>query len=476
MDMFVCKKRNYLIIGGFGAASLFLLGELSASEASKERPNIIFLLTDDQRWDDMGCGGNKIIRTPNMDKLAEQGTLFENMFVTASACMTSRASIFVSQYERSHGCNFGRQTLLQSTFEQSYPVLLRKAGYRTGFIGKFGLAVTEAREPAELWTKTLGLAQDQFDVWHGYAGQGKFWPKGREGKHLTTIMGEQAIEFIRSNPANQPFCLSVSFKAPHLPWHPDPAYDELYKDDIFSYPKTAAASYFEAWPTFLKYTRGRKCFSGWFGTQEQYNKTNRLRYRLITGIDTVIGRIRRVLEEVNLQDNTVVILSSDNGWFYGEHGLGAKVLLYEESIRVPLIVCDPRLEASRRGQRRKELVLNLDIAPTILSLAGLQPPRSMQGRDVVPLVCGRKIGWRKDFFCENLMHGQGYPEVVAVRITRWKYIRYVKRSAITSIAQTNTRASWTCPYLPISPPYEQLYDLRSDPLEVKDLSDDKHHE
>jgi arylsulfatase A-like enzyme len=177
-----------------------LLCAAEAGETPKSRPNIVFLLADDMRWDAMGCAGNKIIQTPNIDSLAARGVMFKNHFVTTSICCVSRASIFSGQYERRHGINDFHTDFTPAALAQTYPMLLKAAGYRVGFIGKYGVGDK--------------LPKDAFDYWKGFPGQGRFFEKG-DPVHLTSKMGDQAIEFLKGGDGTKPFCLAISFKAPH---------------------------------------------------------------------------------------------------------------------------------------------------------------------------------------------------------------------------------------------------------------------
>jgi hypothetical protein len=210
------------------------------------QPNIIFLLTDDHRWDALGVAGNPIIQTPQLDDLARTGVRFRNAFVTTPICMTSRASFLSGQYERRHGIHTFAADLSPEAFAQTYPALLRRAGYWSGFIGKYGVG---QRMPV-----------DKFDVWHGFPGQGKYETVDPEGRpiHLTRLMGQQAIEFLQSAPADRPFVLSVSFKAPHVQdedprqFIPDPAHLQLYRDATIPVPPTATSGHLERLPSFLQ--------------------------------------------------------------------------------------------------------------------------------------------------------------------------------------------------------------------------------
>jgi len=406
-----------------------------------DKPNIIFLLTDDQRWDTLGCMGNPIIYTPNVDKLAEGGCLFTEAFVTTSICMSSRASILTGQNLSRHGINDFSQPLTENALAQTYPLLLRQAGYRVGFIGKYGVG-TE-------------LPEKQFDFFYCFPGQGKYFPDEYNGeKHLTQILGERAIRFLRGCSADQPFCLCISFKAPHVldndprQFLYDPAYENLYDDVTIPVPKTAAPHYFDTLPEFLRNSEARRRWQIRFSTPEKYQQSVKGYYRLITGVDVVIGRMLDILKVLNFAHNTVIIFTGDNGFYLGEHGLAGKWFMHEESIRVPLIVYDPRLPASLRGQRRNEMALNIDIAPTILNLAGLEIPDHMQGESLLPLIKGHTPDWRKEFFYEHLFEHQGIAKSEGVRTEKWKYIRYVDQKPI----------------------YEELYDLENDPHEERNLA------
>ena len=432
-------------------ALLAVAGTVAEVAPAPNRPNILVLLTDDQRWDAMGCAGNPILRTPEMDRLAAEGTRFVNAFVTSSVCAASRASIFTGQYESKHRCNFHTDCLRRAQLEQSYPLLLRKAGYHTGFIGKYGVGdVPRGKPPRDI------EGSEVFDRWYGFYGQGVYFPKEHPGKHLNQVMVDQARDFLATAPPGKPWCLSISFKAPHsgdgyVGYHAEPDLKPLYADAVVPYPPTARREFFDALPPFLRKCNARASY--WelrFSTPEKYQETMKDYYRLITGVDRAIGQIRGELAARGFADNTLIVFLSDNGDMMGDYQLGGKELLYDASIRVPLVVFDPRAAKSARGQKRTELALNLDVAPTVLDAAGIAAPPAIQGRSLLPLVRGERVGWRTDFFCENhfVLPEQYYPLIEGVRTERWKYVRYPE----------------------MTPPYEQLFDLRNDPLEVNDLA------
>ncbi len=416
---------------------------LSAGKGTKPetgaRPNIILLLTDDQRWDALGAAGNPVIRTPNLDRLASRGIFFENAFVTTSICATSRASIITGQYATRHGVWDFQTALSSSQLAESYLGILKAAGYRLGFIGKWGIN----SPPADL-----------FDYNRAFGGQGQYFVKtDGETQHLTSLMGDQAVEFLSTIDPGTPFCLSVSFKAPHVqdsydvsqpPFPFDLAFKDLYEDALIEPPATSAASHFAGLPNFLKNSENRMRWAVRFWGPRRYQESVKGYFRLITGVDTAVGRILKALQIQGLSRNTVVIFTSDNGFFLGEHGLAGKWLPYEASIRVPFVVFDPRSHGLAAG-RRKQMVLNIDVAPTIVELAGLQIPRSMQGRSLVHLIKSPAPSWREDFFYEHLFKHPRIPPVEALRTAKWKYVRY------------------------LDPEREELYDLESDRFEEANL-------
>ncbi len=422
------------------AAPMILRGQ-----RAQRPPNLVFLLTDDQRWDTLGCMGNRIIQTPNVDALARQGATFTNMFVTTPICVTSRASYFSGLYARSHGIHTFRMRFSPAQFAATYPALLRKAGYRTGFIGKYGL--DEPPEP-----------KDQFDDWYGFLGQGHFFPKGEPGPHLTHIMGEQAREIIGRQSPGQPFCLSVSYKAPHVQdqdprqFLADPRDEHLYRDTRMPVPKTMDSRAIERLPIEVQGSEARRRWAVRFSTPELYQRSVRNYYRMITGVDRTVGEIVSALEKQGLRDNTIIVYTSDNGFYLGEHGLAGKWFMHEESLRVPLVIHDPRPGAVR-GARFDGMALNIDCAPTLLELAGLNPPPAMQGRSLAPWVRGERPAWRKEFFGEHLFEHDWIPKSEGIRTDRWKYARYLN----------------------IAGNPEEMYDLSADPHEENNLAAQSAH-
>ncbi len=411
-------------------------------------PNIIVIVTDDQRWDMLGAAGNSIIQTPNMDRMAREGVHFENHFVTTSLCAPSRTSIFTGLYASCHGTHGFATAMSEELHDRSYPVRLRQAGYRTGFVGKYGVGRT--------------LPTDRFDYFEGFSGQGQYVHEvDGKPRHLTGMIGDQALGFLETCNAEQPFCLSLSFKAPHVQdrvppfFINDPDYDDLYEDAEIPPFRKSDPRYFDELPAFLKDGyEGRIRQQRRFPTPDTWQEAMKRYYRLITGVDVQIGRVLDWLDESGLGGNTVIIFTSDNGFFLGERGWGGKYFIHEESIRAPLIVRDPR-SPRRMGRRRSEMTLNIDIAPTILELANLEIDPSTNGRSVVPLLEGETPPWRKDWFYEFLWQREGIPipRTEGVRTERWKYNLYLDGQ----------------------PGYEELYDLEADPEEERNLATSPAH-
>ncbi len=420
-----CQPIAFPFPGLMGLAFL-LFASICSSCSSEEtdgagmaakKPNILFILTDDQRWDALGFAGNEIIHTPHMDALAGEGLYFDNAFVTTAICAASRASLFTGLYERTHDFTFGKPPLQDAYMRQSYPWLLKNAGYRTGFIGKFGVKVNAGIEDS------LFHHMDKTS-----------WPYLREvaGKdvHLADINGDRAVEFIQTA-GDQPFCLSLSFWSPHADDGAEEQYfwpeyvDHLYRDVTIPIPPTADPSFYDSLPGFLQNTMNRERWYWRYDSPEKYQKMVKGYYRMISTVDTVLGRIRRTLEKEGLADNTVIVFMGDNGYFMGERGYAGKWLLHEPSIRVPLIVYDPRQPENKRGRRYAQPVLNVDVTPTILSLAGVQIPDSYAGRSLTEFYERAPADWRSGIFLEHrLENNEKLLKTEGYRDEAFKFIRY----------------------------------------------------
>lgn len=435
-----------LLLAGVGLA---ITGAEAAPEKPARRPNLVFILSDDQRYDTMGCVGNRIIRTPNMDALAKRGVRFKNAFVTTPICAASRATLFTGLYERTHRYTFNTPPISAAHTEDSYPVRLREAGYRTGFIGKFGVNVEKGRE-GQMFDYFRPLDRTPYF---------KKQPDGSE-RFLEDIVGDRALEFLDGCKPDQPFSLSVSFNAPHAEDNDPKQYfwptrfDSLYRDVTFKTPRTMSPEFWDKQPEFLKNTESRIRFNWRFDEPQKYQEMVRGYYRMITAIDDVIGRVREGLERRGLADNTVIVFTSDNGYFLGERGFADKWYGYEHSLRVPMIVFDPRLERSRRGRVAEAVALNVDVAPTLLDLAGIPVPSRYQGHSLMPLVQGEvPADWRKEFFFEHLFERDNIPKSEGVRTPRWTYIRWFQQQPVV----------------------EELYDHEADFEETRNLVQSPEH-
>ncbi len=412
-------------------------------------PNIIFLLTDDQRWDAMGAMGNEHIKTPNMDRLAYDGIRFQHAYVTTPICAISRASIFSGQYARRHGIHNFAKPFDSTQWQNTYPYLMRKAGYFTGFLGKFGVG----RE----------LPAEEFDFWRGVPGQPKYEHTDENGNyiHYTKILENQALTFLDTIPSENPFCLSVSFKAPHVQdtdprqFLYDSAYQTLFADVTLPPPPMREDEYWERFPEFFKAdNESRRRWNMRFADEEMYQRSVKGYYRLIYGVDVFIGAVLEKLEQMGQADNTVIVLLGDNGFFLGERGLAGKWYAYDESIHVPLFIYDPRLPAELRGQLIEPIALNIDIAPTLLSMAGIHVPSSMQGEDLSALYKGNNPeDWRTDFLFEHPFDHPRIPKSEGVVSLTEKYFIYPE----------------------VDPIHEEYYDLVKDPQEDNNLIKDPNY-
>ena len=417
-----------------------------AREPAAAKPNILFLLVDDLRHDTFGFAGHEICQTPHLDALARDSHVFKNAFVTTAICMVSRASIFTGQYEARHKIHDFRTEFTADAWGQAYPQLLKQAGYHTGFVGKYGVG------------HKMAEARRTFDYWKGFAGQGRFFdPKRKGNQHLTALQGDQSLEFLRTAPKDTPWCLSVSFKAVHCQdgakrqFPPDKRDETMYADVTIPPAPLSDPGFFASLHEPLQTSESRRRWEIRF-SPKLFQETVKDYYRLLFGVDREVGRMREELKKQGMAGNTVIIFTSDHGFYLGERGLAGKWFAHEESIRIPLIIHDPRHE-KKHTRPLTELALNIDLAPTILSYAGLPTPGVMQGRSLTPLLEKTKTEWRKDFFYEHHFIPNRLPESEAVRSERWKYIH------------------WLAP----KPGVEELYDLSKDPLERSNLASDPSH-
>jgi arylsulfatase A-like enzyme len=421
----------------------------SLAQEAGARPNLLFVFTDDQAQSCVGCLGNPHIQTPNLDQLAAEGVLFRNAFVTTAICCSNRACILTGQYMRRHGIEDFKQPLSEAAMGQSYAVLLQDSGYRTGFLGKFAVG----RDAEEV--RSLSLPAHRFDFWYGFPQSINFLQEDAAGKHyLTTRMEEEAVKFIQSQPKDRPFCLTVALKEPHGPTNYfDPDVEDIYADALIPPPSTFTQQHYDALPKFIQQSLAGAGGLDRLQDPQKLLQQMRTAYRLITRADLALGRLREALRVAGLDRNTIIIYTSDHGSFLGAHGLTGKWLMHEESIRVPLVIYDPRRAVRAQPQQSDEMVLSIDLAPTMLELAGVAVPPSMQGQSMVPLLHGTNADWRSDWYYEHSYANppqHAIPKSVGVRSKDWKYVRYTD----------------------FQPPVEQLFHLSVDPREERDLASD----
>jgi arylsulfatase A-like enzyme len=417
--------------------------------AQSANPNIIFILTDDHRWDALGVAGNTIVQTPQMDALATSGTYFKNAFSTTPICAASRASILTGLYERTHAYTFQKPVLRKPYAQLIYPKLLKESAYHVGFYGKLGVTIDSAASYFD--------ASEFYDRGTWGDRRGYFYKKiGGDTVHLTRYTGHKAIEFITSAPADKPFCLSLSFSAPHGHDNSKEQYfwqstsDSLYADVRIPEPLLSENAYFTRLPKEVQEGFNRVRWKWRFDTPEKYQQMVKGYYRMITEIDQEIGKIREQLNKKGIAENTIIIVMGDNGYFLGDRQLADKWLMYDVSIRVPLIIYDPRV---KKPNIIDDMVLNIDVPKTILDMAGVTIPKSYQGQSLLSFI-GKSSGIlnRSAVLIEHLWPNPDIPSSEGIRTDRWKYFRYRFIKAP-----------------------EELYDLKQDPMETNNLAGKKKH-
>lgn len=401
--------------------------------ANQKDPNIIFILTDDHRWDAMSSMGHPFIITPHLDRLAEEGILFANAFVTTSLCSPSRASFLTGQYPHRHGVvtNHTPWDNRNATFLE----LLKTKGYETAFIGKWHM-------PGQGLPRLRGV--DRFISFTKEGGQGIYYncpliidgvETERNGKYITEDLTDFALEFIEKQRTN-PFCLYLSHKAVHFGFRPPPHLKGIYKNVDLKLPSES--------DTWITYTDNHP----FVGALLPMNLLYRNYCETVVSVDEQVGRILKKLEEMQILDDTVIIYAGDNGHFWGEHGLYDKRLAYEESIRIPFIVRYPGL-VKDPGRRASQMILNIDLAPTLLDLVGLDIPPNMQGQSIKPILQSSTAAGRQSWLYEHFpVFPIPIPGITCVRTNRYKYIEY----------QNDKRP-------------KEVFDLKSDPKEKHNIID-----
>jgi arylsulfatase A-like enzyme len=448
-----------LSTAGLRLGSTAARGFPASAEKPKRPPNIIVFMTDDQRQDAMSVAGNPILKTPNMDRIALEGVRFRESFVTNALCGPSRASFLTGLYSHAHGYisnadppAFEHQKGIEG--QTTYVELLRKAGYKTAIVGK--------------WHLRGSPSESGFNQWVIFPWQGEYLDPDMVANdavvkmrgHSEDVVGDQAVAYLRSAPSDRPFCLLVHFKAPHRSWEPPARFEKAFADVEIPVPRTFEDR-LEGRPEAVRRASMAIADMGDFakrGVSPNLPREERKRrnlqelvknyYRVLLAVDENVGRVLAALDEKRLADETAVVYTSDNGFFLGEHGLFDKRLMYEPSIRVPMLVRLPsRFQAGQVDSRH--MVLNVDLAPTLLELAGVPPPAGLHGRSFLPLLEGREVAWRDAFLYEYFEYPAAHcaRKNRGVRTDRWKLIHFFEQ-----------------------PQEWELYDLRADPDETVNLA------
>ncbi len=455
------NRRDFLksVVGSTAAWILFTSGGRSLSSVggnTANRRNIVLVLSDDHRYDFMGFmkDAPSFLETPNLDRMAQQGAHLANAFVSTSLCSPSRASILTGQYMHHHHIVDNQRPEPEGTV--FFPQYLQNAGYQTAFVGKWH----------------MGHGHDEprkgFNHWVSFKGQGTYFDptlningKRQQFKGYTTdVLADQALHWLQKERIqNQPFFLYLSFKAVHYPFQPAPRYQGRYARMKVKRPETMANTErnYQTQPHWVRERRysihgidhmetgpyDNDPVPSFDDLYHQYCET-------VHGLDENLGRVLRYLDEMGLSKSTLVIYMGDNGFALGEHGFYDKRDAFEESIRVPMLAFAPGMIAP--GAKVTQMVQNIDIAPTILSAAGVQPPKTanMDGRSFLPLLRGESIPWRDHILYEYYWEWNfpATPTVFAIRTERYKYIFY--------------HGVWD---------HDGYYDLQTDPHERHNLID-----
>jgi N-acetylglucosamine-6-sulfatase len=442
--------RRMALAGG----ALALGAPLSDRAGAADRPNVVVILVDDQRWDAMSCAGHPFVRTPHIDRIAASGARFVNAFVTTSLCSPSRASFLTSTYAHVNGVRTNEGQEFGPPL-RSFPALLRDAGYETAFVGKWHMRPDANPRPG-------------FDYWLSFKGQGVYNDpqlneNGRDFKaqgYMTDLLTEYAVRWLQNQQLSRPFCLYLAHKAVHGPFTPAPRHANLYRG--VEVPKPASFDdTFADKPEWIRASMVRGARRDeWLKNKDvpvppsiapvkwRPRDQGRLDYfRTLAAVDESVGKVLDTLEQMGALDSTVIVFASDNGFFQGEHRRGDKRLMYEESIRIPLLMRYPPL--IRAGSLPDPMILNIDLASTLLEIAGVEAPPYMQGRSFRALLGGGPYRPREAFLYEYYQEQwlPGIPTMFGVRTPRWKYITYPEIHDI-----------------------DELYDLQRDPHEMRNLA------
>jgi N-acetylglucosamine-6-sulfatase len=381
------------------------------------------------------------LKTPNIDRIANEGAYFNNMFVTLPLCSPSRAAFLTGKYNHANGVinNTAAMGPISHRLD-TYAMHLRDAGYETAMIGKLHMGVDDTPRPG-------------YDYWAVFKGQGRYidCPINIDGKvtptsgYITDVLTDKTVDFIKKDHAGKPFSIWLGHKAVHGPFVPADRHKDAFTDEKLpvrpNVQDTNAGK-----PALTRKVAAMPEDHPAYGVPE---KLVRNQLRCLLAVDESVGRVIKALEETGQLDNTLLVFTSDNGYFWNEHHLGDKRAAYEESIRVPMVMRYPKL--IKAGMKIDPMVLNIDLAPTFIELANAKPIDGCQGQSLLPLLKGDSSTWRKSALFEYFLE-KPYPNIEtwqAIRTERWKFIHYTDLHDM-----------------------DELYDLQADPYEMKNLIHD----
>ena len=420
-------------------------------EEPKKPLNILLLYADDWRHDSLGIAGTQKVQTPFLDRLARENLRFTHNCVTTSICWISRATLHTGMYYSRHRTRATVDPKFYKLWDHAFPTHLKKAGYHLGHIGKWNFPMEDPDK--HVW--------NTYDYFRPYEGS-HWFDMGGKMVHITEKNEVDGIKFLRSRPQDKPFFLNVAFFAPHADdtvkeqYLPQLKSMSLYANETIPYPTNGQDSEWEklkAKALFTEGFEGRQRYDARFSTPTKYQIMIKNYYRLITEVDSAAGKIYEELERQGIENETMVIFTTDNGYFHAEHGLAGKWIALEESLRTPLIIKDPRMHPKHKGTTNDEFTLSVDLAPTILSAAGIDAPELMQGRDISEIYRKDADDWRTEFLYEipYLLSPLSWPSSRGLIRKDYKYIEYIEYNST------------------------QFFDMKADPKEANDLSGDPTH-
>jgi len=444
MTKYGISRRDFLA-GAAAAATASWIAPARARPSSETRPNFLILHSDDQRFDAVGyMGVFPGLETPHMDALAEKSTRFTNAFVNTPICAPNRAILATGNLGRNNGVHRFGQPIPGPARRRGYNHVLHQAGYYTGMLGKYGLELDEG-------------AEADFDFYDATVDQGPaFREIDGEEVHSSDWLADRTRDFFESVPEEQPFVATVNFKLPHGSAEPHPEDADLFSDIEYERFPTDDPDNLDRFPEVVQDSFNTDVYGNAHTPEEQHQEWMRNYLRKIVSLDRAVGRILDALEDTGHADNTVVILTSDHGHFMGEHGFGGKWLPYEEALRIPLFIHDPR--KNDEGRDHPALAVMSDISPTLIDMAALEPDPDVDGKSLVPLLNNEAEKVRDQFLHEHYFvfrsHRSHIASTVGFRTERWKYIRYLNAN----------------------PNVEHLYDLKNDPRETTNLAEEDEHQ